>query len=238
MSGHSRWSQVKHKKALEDKRKSQIFSKFSNLISVAARTDPNPETNPKLKAAIEKAKNFNLPKELIEKAIKRGSGALEGEKLEEIIYEVYGPEGVPILIKAISSNKNRTLGEIKGILNKYQAKIAQAGSVSYLFQEKAVFEIEKKDFKENLLEELIEKGALDWQEKEDSLILYFPLKKFSEIKNFLEAKNIPLKDASIDYVPSTTQKISPETKEKLTMLFEALDNHPDVEEIYSNVEFD
>jgi len=134
MSGHSRWSQIKHKKAIEDKKRSQIFSKLSNLITVCAQEDPNPETNPKLKAAIEKAKEFNLPKENIERAIKRGKGELEGETLEEVIYEIYGPGGIPILVKTITSNKNRTLGEIKAILNKHQAKLAQAGSVLYLFE--------------------------------------------------------------------------------------------------------
>jgi len=235
MSGHSRWSQVKHKKAIEDKKRSQIFSKLANLISVAARKDPNPETNPKLKAAIEKAKEFNLPKENIERAIKRGTGELGEGGLEEVIYEAYGPEGIPILIKIITSNKNRTLGEIKSILNKHQAKLAQVGSVFYLFEEKAVFEIKKEDLKEGILEWLIEKGALDWEEKDDSVIIYFPQKKFSEIKKFLEEKDIKIIDASIDFVPKSHQEVSEETKKQIESLFESLDNHSDVEEIYSTL---
>jgi len=235
MSGHSRWSQVKHKKAIEDKKRSQIFSKLANLISVAARKDSNPETNPKLKAAIEKAKEFNLPKENIERAIKRGAGQLEGETLEEVIYEIYGPGGIPILIKAITSNKNRTLGEIKSILNKYQAKLAQAGSVLYLFEEKSVFKISKEGLPQGFLEELIEKGALDWEEEKDSITIYFPLKNFSEIKKFLEDKKIKILEASIDFVPKSHQEVSEDLKVQLENLFEALDDHPDVEEIYSTL---
>ncbi|MCD6412197.1 YebC/PmpR family DNA-binding transcriptional regulator [bacterium] len=235
MAGHSHWAQIRHKKAIEDKKRSQIFSKLTNLIAVAAREDPNPETNPKLRAAIEKAKEFNLPKENIERAIKRGAGILEGEKLEEIICEAYGPEGVPILIKAITSNKNRTLGELRGILNKYQAKLAQAGSVLYLFDEKAVFEIKKEDLKEGILEKLIEKGALDLKEKEDSIVIYFPQKSFGEIKEFLEKENIKTLDASIDFVPKSYQEVSEESRKTLEALFESLDDHPDVEEIYSTL---
>lgn len=137
MSGHSRWSKVKHIKAIEDVRKGKIFSKMARMITVAAREKGgNPETNPKLRLAIEQAKELNVPKENIERAIKRGLGQLEGTRIEEATYEAYGPGGVAMIIETITDNKNRTLAEIKHILSEHQAKLAQAGSVKYLFEQK------------------------------------------------------------------------------------------------------
>lgn len=137
MSGHSKWSTIKHKKATTDARRGKVFSKISRLISVAAKEKGgDPETNPKLKLAIEKAKGANMPKDNIEKAIKRGTGQLEGVKMEEFIYEAYGPAGVALIIEGITDNKNRTLAEIKYILNRFSGKLANSGSVKYLFDKK------------------------------------------------------------------------------------------------------
>lgn len=137
MSGHSKWSKVKHQKAITDVRKGKIFSKMARMITVAAREKGgDPETNSKLKLAIEQAKELNVPKDNIERAIKRGAGELEGAKIEEAIYEAYGPGGVAIIIETITDNKNRALAEIKHILSAHQAKLAEAGSVKYLFEQK------------------------------------------------------------------------------------------------------
>jgi len=137
MSGHSKWSKVKHQKAITDARKGRIFSKMAKMIAIAARKGGDPEMNPGLREAIEKARSVNMPKENIERAIKRGTGETKEGQLEEVIYEAYGPSGTPLLIEVITDNKNRTLSEIKHILNIHDGKLAGAGSVKYLFEKKA-----------------------------------------------------------------------------------------------------
>ncbi|BCX15889.1 MAG: hypothetical protein KatS3mg098_118 [Candidatus Parcubacteria bacterium] len=175
MAGHSKWAQIKRKKEISDQKRSQIFSKLLRAISIAAREDPNPQYNPRLKAAIEKAKENNVPQENIERAIKRSQ---ETGNLENLLIEAYGPEGIALLIEAVTNNKNRTVAEIKKILSDHNAKWADPGSVMWAFE---------KD----------EKG--EWESK-------FP------------------------------QKVSPETKERLLALLEDLDNHDDVEEIYTSAD--
>lgn len=138
MSGHSHFANIKHKKGASDAKRGKLFSKLSRLISVAAREKgSNPEANPKLRLAIDKAKEINMPKENIERAIKRGIGEVEGAKMEEIFYEAYGPAGVAIIIEGITDNKNRALSEIKNTLGRFDGKLASAGSVKYLFDQKA-----------------------------------------------------------------------------------------------------
>lgn len=178
MSGHSHWAGIKHKKAITDARRGKVFSKISRLITIAAKEKGgDPETNPKLKLAIEKAKELNVPKENIERAIKRGTGQLAGAQMEEFIYEAYGPAGVAVIIEGITDNKNRTLAEIKHILGRFEGKLAEAGSVKYLFDKKgddwlAKYPLEIADEKKNQLEKLFE--ALD--ENEDVQDIYSNLK--------------------------------------------------------------
>lgn len=134
MSGHSHWSSIKHKKGIVDQKKGQVFSKIAKVIEIAARKGKDPEMNPGLRLAIEKARTVNMPNDNIERAIKKGTGETKEEQLEEVIYEAYGPNGTPIIIEAITDNKNRTLSEIKHILNNHSAKLAEAGSVKYMFE--------------------------------------------------------------------------------------------------------
>lgn len=134
MSGHSHWSSIKHKKGITDARKGKIFSQMAKLITIAARKGGDPEMNPGLRLAIDKARAVNVPKENIERAIKRGTGKIKGEQLEEVTYEAYGPNGTPLLIEVITDNRNRTLSEIKHILNNHHSKMAETGSVKYMFE--------------------------------------------------------------------------------------------------------
>lgn len=136
MSGHSKWSKVKHQKAITDARKGKVFSKMAKMIAIAARKGGDPEMNPTLRLAIEKARGVNMPKENIERAIKKGTGEDKQGQLEELTYEAYGPNGTPLIIEAITDNKNRTLAEIKHILNTHNGKLAEAGSVKYMFEKK------------------------------------------------------------------------------------------------------
>jgi len=236
MSGHSKWSQIKHKKAAEDAKRSKYFSKLSAMITVAAREGGgDPEKNPKLRVAIDKAKEFNMPKDNIERAIKRGTGELEGVKLEEVIFEAYGPEGVGILIKTITDNKNRTANEIRSILNKHNMKMANSGSVSFQFKEKIVFRIPKESYSEELALSLIEAGVEDIKEEQEAVVLISSPQFFSQIKSFLEKRQIPVLESSFELVSAQEQEVSQEAKEALESLFEALDQQPEVEEIYSTL---
>lgn len=239
MAGHSKWAQIKHKKTATDAKKSQIFSKLSALITVAAREKgPNPELNPKLRMAIEKARAFNMPQENIERAIKRGIGQGEGAQLEELLIEAYGPGGRPLLIQAITDNKNRTLNEIRHILNNFQGKMATSGSVRWLFTEKGKFLLQPKEIKEEEELKIIEAGAEDIQIKEDQIVILTKPDNFEKMKKTLLELNFQFQEEPIiEFIPKTTEKISEEEKKIYENLFEALDNQNEVEEIYSNLEF-
>jgi len=177
MSGHSKWSTIKHKKAATDAKRGQIFGKLAKMISIAAREKGgDPSMNPRLKVAIETAQKENMPKENIERAIKKGTGELEGATLEEITLEVYGPEGIAIIVEAITDSKNRTLSEVKKILSQHNAKLANEGGVQWAF----------------------DKSGSAW-------------------------------------VPKFPMAVNEEQRNKLEKLFEALDEHDDVQEIYSNL---
>ena len=236
MSGHSKWSQIKHKKAITDARRSKIFSKLAAMISIAVRKGgKDPESNPSLRLAIEKAKEFNMPKENIERAIQRGSGELAGTKLEEITYEAYGPGGIGILIKTITDNKNRTAGEIKKILNENDGKLAESGSVSFQFEEKSFLTIAKNDFSEDLCLSLIEKGIEGFEEREEEIIIFSQPKNFSSLKQFLEEKNVKILSTGLEPVAKQKQEVDQEIKKKLEKLFEELEEQNEVEEIYSTL---
>lgn len=241
MSGHSKWSQIKHKKALTDAKKGQIFSKLARLIAVAARqkgSDPN--TNAQLRLAVEKARAFNMPSENIERAIKKIAGEVGGSKMEEITVEAYGPTGIALIIEGVTDNKNRTISEIKYILSQHGGKMAEAGSVHWLFERKGTLVINLSGSglsKESLELLVIDCGAQDlrWQ-TEDLLEIYTKIEDLEKIKKELELKNIKLESASLDWVPKNEVEIkNQKTKERIEKLFEALEENDDVNEIYSNL---
>lgn len=239
MSGHSKWSKVKRQKAVTDVKKSKFFSKAAALISVAAREkggDPN--MNPTLRLAIERAKALNMPNENIERAIKRGTGELEGVKIEEIFYEAYGPGGSAILIKTNTDNKNRTIAEIKQILNQHNGKIAEIGSVKWMFDEKGVISIPAGDLKitkEELELKAIDLGADDIKTDDEYIEIYTNTHSIAEIKDGLEKIGVIIESTGIDFIPKNPIKISDlKTRENLDKLYEALDDQNDVEEFYSN----
>lgn len=240
MSGHSKWSQIKHKKALTDAKKGKLFSKLSNLISVSARQKGGaPATNPQLRLAIEKARSFNMPGENIEKAIKKGTGELEGAKMEEMLIEAYGPGGIALMIEAITDNKNRTVSEIKYLLSQHNGKMAEAGSVNWMFERKGTLIINAAAAlknKEELELLVIDCGAQDlkWQD-EQLLEIYTKTDELEKTKKELESKNIPMESTSLDWVPKNEIKlIDRKTKEAAERLLQALDEHQDIQEIYSN----
>jgi len=240
MAGHSKWAQIKHKKALKDARRGKLFSKIIREITVAVRIGgPDPEANPRLRLVLEKAREVNLPKENIEKAIKRALGNEEGTNYEEVIYEGYGPEGVAFIVKALTDNKNRTVNEIRHIFSKYGGNLATSGSVLWQFSEKGVIYISKNKVDENkLFETALNLDIEDIKEDEDSFIIYTNPKNFHNVKQNLIESGFEIESSSITLIPQNTIKLDTQKAQKILKLYEALDEHDDVQEVYANFDVD
>lgn len=241
MSGHSHWSGIKHKKALVDAKRSKLFSKFAKIIAVAAREKGgDPAMNPRLRIAMETAQKANMPKENVERAIKRGTGELEGAKLEEITLEVYGPQGVAILIEGITDNKNRSLTEIKNILSRHGAKLANEGGVKWMFEQRGAIEIREVGearSKEELELAVIDAGAEDFTWANDTLSLATAPEKLESVKQALDSAGLQIESSSLEWVAKDSIDTGEEKRAKLEKLFEALDDYEDVQEIYSNLKW-
>lgn len=238
MSGHSHFKTIKAQKGLADAKKGKAFSKVVKFISIAAKDGADPNTNPKLRIAIEQAKAVNMPKDNIERAIEKGSGGLAGENLEEVVFEGFGPGGTAIIIEAITDNKNRTLGDIKQILNQNNSKLAGEGSVQWMFERKGVIVVDNKQKivdKEQLELTAIESGADDIYWHEDVLDIYTKPEDLEKVKKRLEEKGIKTESATADLVPKDAVAIDEKTKQVCQNLFEALDENDAVQEIYSNI---
>lgn len=242
MSGHSHWHKIRYRKGVADAKKSKAFSKVARIISVAAREGGgDPEMNAKLRLAIEMAKRINLPAENIERAIKRGTGELEGIRLEPIIFEAYGPGNTAIIIEGITDNKNRALTEIKQILNQNGGKLVGEGQVRWMFEKRGVVlvnrELQIEDFKdkEKLELEAIEAGAEDIYWHNNVLDVYTKIKDLEQVKNNLEKRGIKIESASLDWVAKDMIEVEEKTKQACQKLFEALDENENVQEIYSNL---
>ena len=240
MSGHSHFSTIKHKKEITDQKRSKIFSKLAQQILVSAREKgSDPDTNAGLRLAIEKAKQSNMPKDNIERAIKKGSGELEGEKLEEVFYEAYGPGGIAVIIEGITDNKNRTLAEIKQILSQNQGKLAGSGSVKWMFERKGVivinFENSDSEKKDELELKIIEAGADDISWNDGVLYIYTKPEDLENVKKGLEEQGIEIESFSLDLVAKEPVDLQEKEKIVAEKLFEALDENDATQEIYSNL---
>ncbi len=238
MSGHSHFSTIKHKKGLADAQRGKIFSKLAVEITVAAREGTDPAMNTKLRAVIDKARNFNMPTENIERAIGRAAGEGDAARLQEVLLEAYGPGGIAVLIAGITDNKNRTLGDVKQALAKFQGKLVAEGAVRWMFERKGVIAVDLKEnpsvAKENLELAAIEAGAEDFSWHDELLDVFVAPELFEEIKTKL-AKTFVVQSAAIDWVPKEYVATSAADKATAEQLFEALDEHPDVQEVYSNL---
>ena len=239
MSGHSHAKTVKRVKEAGDKKRGKTFSKMARVIIFAAKEgggDPN--SNYKLKIAIDQAKQINMPKEHIERAIKKGTGELSGEKLEQFVFEAYGPGGIAIIIEGITDNKNRSLGEIKQILTQHNGKLAGGGSVKWLFERKGAIIVnneEKTTDKESLELIAIEAGAEDIYWHDDILDIYTKPEELEKVKKNLEEKEIKIDSASLDWAAKEMIEVEEKEKQACQKLFEALDENDAVQDIYSNL---
>jgi len=239
MSGHSKWAQIKHKKGITDKKKGRLFSKLAREIMVASREGDNPETNFKLRLAIEKAKAANMPSENIQRAIDKGSGKIKGEELEQFVLEAYGPGGVALLIEVLTDNRNRAVAEIRGFLSKNNGRLAEAGAVSWLFEKKGFLVIENcgvsKEAKEEVEMMAIDAGASDIQEEGNDLYIYTEVTSLEKVKKFLEEANVYIASSGIMMSPKQTIPINDEkTAQLILKLMDSLEDLDDVVAVYAN----
>ncbi|WP_457600278.1 YebC/PmpR family DNA-binding transcriptional regulator [Hydrogenivirga sp.] len=239
MAGHSHWAQIKHKKAKVDAQRGKLFSKLIREITVATRLGgPNPEFNPRLRTAIEQAKKANMPLDTIERAIKKGSGELEGETFEEVIYEGYGAGGVAVMVLATTDNRNRTSAEVKHAFSKHGGSLGSSGCVSYLFEKKGVIEVPASEIsEEDLFEKAIEAGAEDLQGGSEVHLVYTAPEELYNVKESLEKLGVPVEKAQITWIPVSTVAIEDsDTAKKVLRLIDALDDLEDVQQVIANFE--
>ena len=237
MSGHSKWSTIKHKKGAADAKRGKIFTRILKEMTVAARMgggDPN--GNPRLRAAVAEAKANNMPKDNIERAIKRGTGELEGATYEEITYEGYGPGGVALIVEAMTDNTNRTTPEIRHIFEKNGGNLGTPGSVKFQFERKGYFAIEKSAVGEDkLMEVALEAGADDLQTDDaDAFEVYTSPENFEQVRQALEKNEIPATEAKLGQIPQNYIKLDESKSKSMMRLLEMLDDHDDVQNVWSN----
>lgn len=240
MAGHSHWAQVKHKKSISDAKKGQLFSKLIREITVAARqSGASPEPNPRLRRATERGRAAGLAKENIERAVERASGRGQGAELFEFLYEASAPGGVIIIIEGITDNKNRTLAEIKHILNQYGGRMVESGSLIWNFDKIGLIELSLADNPGKTREELelaiIESGAIDFQAVGEEWLAETPFTEGERVRRALEANGIVIKELSHDYKPRATLETPADARVKMEPLLDALADHEDVQEVYTNL---
>lgn len=234
MSGHSKWATTKRQKAVTDAKRGAIFTKLANLITIAAREKGGDlDTNFTLRMAVDKAKAANMPKDNIERAIKRGTGELEGGVIEELTYEGFGPANSQFIIKSLTDNKNRSASSIRHIFSKNGGSL---GAVAWNFEQKGVIRISDLGFSISDLElELIDAGAQDIKQEEEGITIFTKTEDLQKVKNFLDSKNIKAESAEIEYIAKTTTEATGEDKEKIESFIEELDDNEDVSDYYTNV---
>ena len=240
MSGHSKWSTIKHKKGAADAKRGKIFTRLIKEITVAARLGGgNPDHNPRLRSAIAEAKSNNMPASNIERAIKKGTGELEGVSYEEVTYEGYGPGGVAIMAETITDNKNRTAGEIRKIFSKGNGNMGEQNCVAYMFDSKGLIVIDKEAIpEEKLMEVALDAGAEDIEDEEDSFQVVTDPVSFQGVKDALEQAGVPMVSAKLDKIPQNTVRVEGKDAAQVLKLAEALEEHDDVQNVYANFDID
>jgi YebC/PmpR family DNA-binding regulatory protein len=237
MSGHSKWSTIKHKKGAADAKRGKIFTRIIKEMTVAARMGGgDPEGNPRLRAAVAEAKASNMPKDNIDRAIKRGTGELEGVTYEELTYEGYGPGGVALMVEVMTDNTNRTTPEIRHMLEKHGGNLGTPGSVRFQFVRKGFFAIEKSAVSEDkLMEIVIDAGADDLDSSDpEAYEVYASPENFEAVRQALETNKIPTVEAKLGQIPANYITVDEQKAKQLIRLLEVLDDHEDVQNVWTN----
>jgi YebC/PmpR family DNA-binding regulatory protein len=238
MSGHSKWATIKHKKGAADAKRGQMFTKLIKEISIAARMGGgDPEGNPRLRTAVLKARGANMPKDNIDRAIKKGTGELEGVNYEELTYEAYAPGGVAVLIEVLTDNKNRAAADVRNILTRAGGALATAGAVSRLFKRQGIITVDGEKYTEDqIMEVALEGGAEDVALLEGVIEVTSAPEDFEPVMNALAAKGVETLSAEISMVPDVEVSLDHEAAAKVVRLIEKLEDNDDVQNVYSNIE--
>ncbi|HOJ30770.1 MAG TPA: YebC/PmpR family DNA-binding transcriptional regulator [bacterium] len=236
MSGHNKWASIKHKKMATDARRGKMFTKIIREIMMAAKLGGgNPDSNPHLRMAIERAKNINMPNDNIQRAIKKGTGEEGGVMLESVGYEGYGPGGVAILVETLTDNKRRTAAEIRSIFSRHSGNLGESGCVSWMFERKGVVTLKNKEIdEEKLLSLVLDAGAEDLKLDNDVFEIVCAPDKLESVKKILEENKISTESASVNLIPKNTVRVEGKEAEQLLKLLDELEEHDDVQNVHSN----
>ena len=239
MSGHSKWATIKHKKAATDARRGKIFTKIIREIMIAARGGADPNTNPRLRSAILAAKNENMPNDNIERAVLRGSGQMEGETLDEVTFEGYGPGGVGMLVQVVTSNRNRIVSEIRHLMGKHGGNMAENGAVGWMFHRKGDITIPKEAAdEEKMMGIVLDAGAEDLKDDGSFWEVVTPPEAFEKVREALAAAGINPASAEVAWVPQNYIKLTGAQAQQMLKMVEALEEHDDVQHVYANFDID
>lgn len=240
MSGHSKWATIKRKKAVTDGKRGRLFTQIIREITIAARMGGGDmKSNPRLRLAVDRAKASNMPAENIKRGIQKGTGELPGVSYEDMVYEGYGPGGVALIIESVTDNKNRTVSEIRHILERAGGKLGASNSVSYMFNRKGSISVAKSRYEEDeLMEIVLEAGAEDMRTEEDTYEITTSADGFLAVQEALETKGLTPDSAEIALVPENTVKIENKDAEQVLKLMEMLEDHDDVQHVYANFDID
>ena len=240
MAGHSKWANIKHKKAAQDAKRGKVFTKIIKELMVSAKIGgSDPEANPRLRQAISSAKAANMPNDTMMRAIQKGAGELEGVNYEENTYEGYGPGGVAIMMDVMTDNKNRTVAEIRHLMAKYGGNLSENGSVSWMFEKMGQITISADDYDENqVFEEVLEIGANDFSALDDAFIITSDPSSTVDIADTMIQKGYKVISSGVEMIPKNTLKVNGEEEKKLMNLVDLLEEHDDIQNIYSNFELE
>lgn len=237
MSGHSKWSTIKHKKAALDAKRGQAFTKLIKEITVAARLgggDPN--GNPRLRLLLDKAKKLNMPTDNAVRAIKKGTGELPGQSYEEFLYEGYGPFGIAVIVDTLTDNKNRTVSELRHLFSVKGGSLAEAGAVQWMFEKLGVIRIQGETIsEEKLIDELLDFDIIDLKTDGDLTTVYCPMKALDAVKQKIEQMGLKVESAELEWVAKTTTSLPEDQAAKAYEFLEALDDHEDIRNVYTNL---
>ena len=237
MAGHSKWANIKHRKARQDASRGKVWTKVIREITVAAKDGPDPNDNPRLRLALEKANAANMPKDTIKRAIEKGSGTGETGELEEIIFEGYGPGGVAVLVEAMTDNRNRTVADVRHAFTKFGGNLGTDGSVSYLFNKIGLVIIEKNQDEDAVMEILLDFDGEDLEDTGDNFVATVPFQNLSAFVEKLKEQGIEVENAEVTMKADTSVPVDQEMGEKVLRILDFLDEVDDVQEVHSNAEF-
>ncbi len=240
MAGHSKWANIRFRKERQDAKRGKIFTKLIKEITIAARMGGgDPSSNPRLRTAIQNAKAANMPMKNIENAIRKGTGELPGVQYEEVIYEGYGPGGVAMYILCTTDNRNRTVSEVRHLLNKYGGNLGETGSVAWMFDKKGIIRVNRANYdEEELMMAAIEAGAEDFKAEDEFYEIFTDFKDLDSVRSKLEEQGIKIENAEITYIPQTTVHLEGKEAEQMLKLMDALEDNDDVQNVYANFDID